>query len=63
MVKIQQVKRDLNNALTHLEKLINASKGDNSECDVRSFNDIELYVRTYIIAPIETARNEVSRHY
>ena len=52
---------ELMEARRYSEKLIAASKGEKSSCAVKDFEHIENYVRTWIIARIETALEELER--
>lgn len=52
---------ELEDALTKINELIKASKGEESRCGCEEFKDIELYVKNWIIYPIEKALEEIKR--
>lgn len=61
-MKRLEVIENLEIALAYIDELLKASRGEESRCGCKGVGDIDLYVKTWIKAPMQDALDEIKRN-
>lgn len=60
-MKKKKIIQTLNEVISNLRGLINASKGDYSKCGVNKFEDIGLFLNSWCIPQLEEILEKIKR--